>query len=68
MFILQPSDAIAAVAISDSASTKIDIFDGRGGLIRTLERLHLKPVLTMAYNAVYDCAVSADAGGILEYW
>ena len=68
MFILQPSDAIAAVAISDSASTKIDIYDARGGLVRTLERLHFKPVVAIAYNAVYDCAVSADAGGILEYW
>jgi hypothetical protein len=30
--------------------------------------MHFKPVCTMAYNHVFDTVVSADIGGIVEYW
>jgi hypothetical protein len=33
MFSFQASDAIAAVAISESESSKIHVYDGRGDLV-----------------------------------
>ena len=30
--------------------------------------MHFKPVTSIAYNAVFDVVVSADVGGIVEYW
>ena len=49
----------------------IHIYDGRGESqrpIHTLSSLHRAEVVAMAYNAAYDCVVSADAGGMVEYW
>lgn len=36
--------------------------------IHTISTMHRSPVTLMAYNDVYDCVVSADAGGMVEYW
>uniref|UniRef100_A0A1B6LLZ5 peptidylprolyl isomerase n=1 Tax=Graphocephala atropunctata TaxID=36148 RepID=A0A1B6LLZ5_9HEMI len=63
-------DAIPAVAIGDSTSNTIYIYDGRGTNepLKQLDKLHLKPVSIIKYNPVFDVAVSVDAAGILEYW
>jgi peptidylprolyl isomerase domain and WD repeat-containing protein 1 len=50
---------------------QIHIYDGRGESqtpIHILSSLHRSPVIAMAYNAAFDCVVSADAGGMIEYW
>ncbi|OAA62710.1 peptidyl-prolyl cis trans isomerase [Niveomyces insectorum RCEF 264] len=36
--------------------------------LHSLTALHRSVVTLMAYNDAYDCVVSADAGGMLEYW
>ena len=49
----------------------IHIYDGRGECqtpIHTLSSLHRAEVVAMAYNPAYDCVVSADASGMVEYW
>lgn len=49
----------------------IHIFDGRGESqtpMNTLSSLHRAEVVAMAYNPTYDCVVSADASGMVEYW
>jgi peptidylprolyl isomerase domain and WD repeat-containing protein 1 len=59
------------LAISAVETPNICIFDGRGGNqqpLRTLKSLHREPVTSMAFNNVYDCVVSADDGGMIEYW
>lgn len=33
-----------------------------------MDGLHRSPVTTMAYNNEYDCVISADANGMVEYW
>lgn len=67
-WIHQASDPIAAVAIAESSTNLIHVYDGRGDRLKTLDRIHFKPVVSMAYNPVFDTAVSADVGGIIEYW
>ena len=30
--------------------------------------MHTRPVHIITYNPIYDCVVSADTGGMIEYW
>ena len=51
--------------------TEIRLYDGRGenaAPVHVLKRLHRSPVVTMAYNDAYDCVISADDSGMIEYW
>ncbi|EFX06150.1 peptidyl-prolyl cis trans isomerase [Grosmannia clavigera kw1407] len=36
--------------------------------LHTLTAMHRSVVTLMAYNEAFDCVVSADVGGMLEYW
>ncbi|KAL1892510.1 Peptidyl-prolyl cis-trans isomerase cyp15 [Sporothrix stenoceras] len=36
--------------------------------IHTIKSMHRTPVTLMAYNESYDCVVSTDSGGMVEYW
>lgn len=59
------------LAISEESKPLIHVYDGRGEKeepIHTIKGLHRKPVHLMAFNNNYDCVVSADEGGMLEYW
>lgn len=59
------------LAVSEGEGSKIRIYDGRGESqdpIHTINSLHKRPVSVMAYNNEYDCVVSADEGGMVEYW
>jgi len=70
-WIHQPGDAIQAVAIAGNAdSPSIRIYDGRGAStpLKIIEKMHMKPVSCMIYNANFDVAISADRGGMMEYW
>ena len=49
----------------------INIYDGRGenqSPLHTLKSIHRSPVSAMAYNTAFDCVLSADESGMLEYW
>ena len=59
------------LAVSSEDNAWIRIYDGRGENlepIHTLKSVHKTPVALMAYNNVYDCVVSVDQGGMVEYW
>ena len=59
------------LAVSNETDGRIMIFDGRGENqtpIHTISGLHRKPVHLMAYNNAYDCVISADENGMIEYW
>jgi peptidylprolyl isomerase domain and WD repeat-containing protein 1 len=61
----------AAPLLAASVGKTIRIYDGRGGNdkpVHVLSNLHRGEVVAMAYNPAYDCVVSADASGMLEYW
>ena len=63
--------SLPLLAISDESSNKIAIYDGRGesqSSLYTLDKLHRSPVRAIAYNNVFDCAISADENGMIEYW
>lgn len=59
------------LAVSSEENSWIRVYDGRGENqqpLHTIKSLHKSPVSLMAYNNDYDCVISADEGGMLEYW
>jgi peptidylprolyl isomerase domain and WD repeat-containing protein 1 len=59
------------LAVSSDDNAWIRIYDGRGENLEplhTLKTIHRAPVTIMAYNPAYDCVVSVDSGGMVEYW
>lgn len=59
------------MAVSDDVGHSINIFDGRGESqkpFHILTNLHKSTVTHIAYNNEFDCAISADDNGIIEYW
>ena len=59
------------LAVSSEDNAWIRIYDGRGENLEplhTLKSIHRAPVSLMAYNNAYDCVVSVDNGGMVEYW
>jgi len=64
-------DSLPLLAVSDEVNHNIRIYDGRGENkepIHTINNLHRSVVSLMAYNDAYDCVISADESGMLEYW
>ncbi|KAL8371049.1 hypothetical protein RB595_001073 [Gaeumannomyces hyphopodioides] len=63
--------SLPLLAVSDAEKPVIHILDGRGEKsepLHILKGLHRSVVNVMAFNDVYDCVVSADEGGMVEYW
>jgi peptidylprolyl isomerase domain and WD repeat-containing protein 1 len=57
--------------LAASAGKEIHVFDGRGDRqdpLHVLRSIHRFPVCAMAYNPAFDCAVTADESGMVEYW
>jgi peptidylprolyl isomerase domain and WD repeat-containing protein 1 len=63
--------SLPLLAVGFETSPQIEIHDGRctsDEPIHIIKALHRRPVIAMAFNNEYDCVVSADDGGMLEYW
>ncbi|KAK4974759.1 Peptidyl-prolyl cis-trans isomerase cyp15 [Elasticomyces elasticus] len=63
--------SLPLLAVSNEVDSSIRIYDGKGENQQPLHivtGLHKKPVVLMVYNSVYDCVVSVDGGGMIEYW
>ena len=63
--------SLPLLAASEQEKPLIHIYDGRGEseeAIHTIKGLHRSPVQLMAFNEAYDCVVSADENGMIEYW
>jgi len=63
--------SLPLLAVTDESSSTILIYDGRGEKtqpLHTLKNIHRKPVVAMAFNDAYDCVISADEAGMIEYW
>ncbi|KAK9491725.1 hypothetical protein V1508DRAFT_373323 [Lipomyces doorenjongii] len=60
----------AYLAVSDKNSSRILIYDGRGDAepIHVLSEIHNQPVKVMGFNSIFNCAVSVDMAGMIEYW
>ncbi|KAL2868777.1 WD40 repeat domain-containing peptidylprolyl isomerase [Aspergillus lucknowensis] len=66
-----PGASLPLLAVTDEASSLILIFDGRGENptpLHTLKSIHRSPVAAIAFNDAYDCVISADESGMIEYW
>ncbi|KAJ5353468.1 hypothetical protein N7541_006032 [Penicillium brevicompactum] len=63
--------SLPLLSVTDEASSTIQIFDGRGENpqpLHTLKTIHRSPVVSLAFNNIVDCVVSADETGMIEYW
>ncbi|PSN60564.1 cyclophilin-type peptidyl-prolyl cis-trans isomerase [Corynespora cassiicola Philippines] len=59
------------LAVSSRDDSWIRIYDGSGERtepVHILKTMHKVPVSLMAYNKQYDCVISVDEGGMIEYW
>ncbi|KAK1924722.1 peptidyl-prolyl cis-trans isomerase [Papiliotrema laurentii] len=65
-----PGAGQTLLAVSETQGPTIRIYDGRGEgkPLHELTKIHRAPVHVMAYNTKYDCVVSADEDGFVEYW
>ncbi|POS69332.1 peptidyl-prolyl cis-trans isomerase cyp15 [Diaporthe helianthi] len=63
--------SLPLLAVSDAGTPVIHLYDGRGEKqdpMHTIKGLHRNAVSLMAFNNAYDCVVSTDEGGMVEYW
>ncbi|KAL8644750.1 MAG: hypothetical protein Q9210_007097 [Variospora velana] len=63
--------SLPLLAVSEETGRSIKIYDGRGEQqepLHILSNLHRAPVTAMAYNSEFDCVLSADESGTMEYW
>lgn len=47
------------------------MYDGRqegNEPLKVLDTIHRNPVVIMRYNPIYDCVISFDNSGMVEYW
>ena len=59
------------LAVSSEDANVIIVYDGNGEVqtpVHIIAKLHRSPVRAIAYNNEYDCALSADDNGMIEYW
>ncbi|KAF7730577.1 Peptidyl-prolyl cis-trans isomerase cyp15 [Apophysomyces ossiformis] len=69
-WIHQKGQAQALAAVSEADNPNIHIYDGRADNkpLQTISNLHSKPVHLMAFNSRFNCVVSVDKSGMIEYW
>ncbi|POW01518.1 hypothetical protein PSHT_12497 [Puccinia striiformis] len=62
--------AATILAVSDAQSSTINFYDGRGdgAPFMSTSSLHQAPVHLLAFNPRFNCVISADTSGMLEYW
>ncbi|PKY04690.1 putative peptidyl-prolyl cis-trans isomerase [Aspergillus campestris IBT 28561] len=63
--------SLPLVAVTDDETSTIRVYDGRGenhSPLHTVKSIHRTPVAAIAFNDAYDCAISADESGMIEYW
>ncbi|KAK1287378.1 hypothetical protein QJS10_CPB19g00343 [Acorus calamus] len=69
-WVYKQGDVKAKIAISDSSSSYVYIYDARAGSNESIisKEVHMGPIKFMRYNPVYDTVISADGKGVIEYW
>ncbi|KAL7267971.1 Peptidyl-prolyl cis-trans isomerase cyp15 [Rhizina undulata] len=64
--------SLPLLAIADTINPEINIYDGRGSNVAkplyVVQNLHRNVVHLMAFNDKYDCVISCDESGMVEYW
>jgi peptidylprolyl isomerase domain and WD repeat-containing protein 1 len=69
-WIYENGQADLLLACSDKESPEIKIYNGKGSSdpLYCIKKLHKQPVNIIRYNSEYRIVVSADEGGMIEYW
>ncbi|KAL0076192.1 peptidyl-prolyl cis-trans isomerase cyp15 [Phycomyces blakesleeanus] len=69
-WIHQKGQAQALAAVSEAGTSTIHIYDGRadGKPLHSISTIHHGPVHIMTFNSKFNCVVSADSLGMVEYW
>jgi len=72
-WIYRPGETERTVlAVSDAESNAVYLYDALGSEVSAeplyTVSVHSAPVRTLAYNPAYDCCVSSDERGLIEYW
>ncbi|KAJ1818323.1 Peptidyl-prolyl cis-trans isomerase cyp15 [Coemansia sp. RSA 2675] len=69
-WIRDPLDQSTCIAVADSESSSVFVFDYRAGSEPkyTFSDIHRLPVVLMAYSTMFECVISVDKGGMIEYW
>jgi peptidylprolyl isomerase domain and WD repeat-containing protein 1 len=64
------ASAQARLAISDRESGQISFFDARGDgkALQVANDIHKLPIVCMNYNPVFECMVTVDKSGLMEFW
>ncbi|KAI9690635.1 MAG: hypothetical protein M1820_009942 [Bogoriella megaspora] len=65
------SASIPLLAVGSENDSHIRIYDGRGDRadpVHTISALHRRVVSLIAFNNEFDCVLSVDDGGMVEYW
>ncbi|KAL4890002.1 peptidyl-prolyl cis-trans isomerase [Aspergillus ambiguus] len=63
--------SLPLLAVTDQDTSMIQVFDGRGENptpLHIVKTIHRRPVAAIAFNDAYDCVISADDTGLMEYW
>lgn len=70
IWIYSYGDPIQAIAVADSETPRIFIYDsvGKSAPLKVLDNLHMTPVSAIKYNPVYSTVVSIDSQGFVEHW
>ena len=65
-------DGGTLLAVGNEADGEIELWDGSGvrtdAPVAVVKGVHRKSVVAMAYVRQFDCVISADDGGAVEYW
>jgi peptidylprolyl isomerase domain and WD repeat-containing protein 1 len=70
-FVNGSASSDVTLAVSNETDGRIMMYDGRGEIqqpLHTISGLHRKPVNLMVYNNAFDCVISTDESGMVEYW
>ncbi|KAI9728954.1 MAG: hypothetical protein M1828_000039 [Chrysothrix sp. TS-e1954] len=62
---------VPLLAMGNEINGEIVVYDGRGEARDpsfVVKNVHRRPLACMAYNSHWNCVVSADQGGMVEYW
>lgn len=63
--------SLSLFAVTSDTDSRIDVFNGTtvsDKPMYTTTSLHRQPVNALTFNSMYNCVVSADESGMLEYW
>ncbi|KAJ2722248.1 Peptidyl-prolyl cis-trans isomerase cyp15 [Coemansia sp. Benny D115] len=69
-WVSDPLDRSNCIAVADSEQPKVLIYDPYESATpkRVISSIHRQPITLMAYNPLYECMVSIDKDGMVEFW